>query len=65
VNENLRYMKEVRARYRLTHRELAALSEYGLDSVKGWFSTSPGRKVNVPDRAVAIVKLKLEKRERT
>jgi hypothetical protein len=61
---NFEYLLNQKNKHELTPQKISELTEYGADSVSGWFAIpGTGRHRDVPDRAISLLKAKLEASE--
>ena len=62
--DNLDYVKSQKLSRGLTHVNIAELTEYGADSVASWFASPASERFRgIPNRAVSLMKAKLECRD--
>ena len=59
--DNLDFLREVKEKGAMTHKQVAELTCYEIDTVRAWFAPPDSTKFRkVPDRAVQLAKAKLQ-----
>lgn len=60
VDPNLEFIKQIKEEKDMTHRQVADLTCYNIESVRAWFAPPDSSKFRaVPDRAVEMAKAKM------
>ena len=60
LDPNLEFLKQIKEEQDMTHRQMARLTCYNIETVRAWFAPPGSSKYRaVPDRAVEIAKAKL------
>lgn len=63
ADTNFEFMRDLKESKDMSYRELARLVEYSEDYVRGWFASKSSAKYRpVPNRAVSIARLKLNRK---